>query len=189
VIPPARPVRFQPDGEMHVMYNAGIERFYRPAPLPPAPAPQPPAAWRAGDPLVGKSFGGAARAVYPGANDHVIFLAEIEFLRGARAGLVLRHDAAAGRGLQVVADRRFGRIEFGVAGEPTLIDARLWKPGNRVVLKVVAWKGNLEVYADDRLMIHQACPRGFSGSLGFVVDEAEAAFRNARLWRSNNETR
>ena len=82
--------------------------------------------------------------------------------------------------MQVVAARRLGRIEFGVAGQPVIIDARLWKPADRLTLKVLAWKGNVEVYADDRLMIHQSCPSGFSGSLGFVVDEAEAAFSEAR---------
>jgi beta-fructofuranosidase len=187
VIPPARPVRFQPDGTMRVHFNAGIERFFRPAPLPAAPAFDLPGAWRPGPPLAGKRFRGATRAVFDGARDHGIFSATVEFAHGARAGLVLRHDLASGRGVQAVADRRMGRIEFGVAGAPTFLDARRWAPADRVNLKVVAWKGSLEVYADDRLMIHQSCPIGFSGGVGFVVDDAEAAFREARFLEARME--
>lgn len=179
-IPPARPVRFQPDGAIHVLYNPGVERFYRAIQLAGAPALHPAGAWRAGDPLVGKCLQGSARAVFGGVRDHVIFSATVEFAQGARAGLVLRHDAASGRGVYAIADRRMGRIEFGVTGSPTPVDARLWKPAARVNLKVVAWKGSLEVYADDRLMIHQACPIGFAGGVGYVVDEAEASFHDVR---------
>lgn len=179
VVPPARPVRFESDGAMHVRYNPAVERFFRAVPLPSDPVAKPDSAWRPGAPLVGKSFAGPARAVFPGTRDLFIFEATIEFFRGARAGLVLRHNPATGRGLQVVADRRLGRVEFGVAGEPVFIDARLWQPADQVRLKVVVWKGSVEVYADNQLMIHQACPSGFTGGVGFVVDEAEAAFSGA----------
>lgn len=57
-----------------------------------------------------------------------------------------------------------------------------------MTLKVVAWKGSVEVYADDQLMIHQACPAGFAGGVGFVVDEAEAAFHDARLRQTQNNS-
>ena len=181
VLPLSRPVRFQPDGTPWIGFNPAGEQFYQPArPWTPATT-MPVSAWQGGDPIRGKSFAVPAYALGAGAGNDLIFSTTIEFRRGARAGCLLRYDPAAGRGLQILADRRRGRIELGVAGEPLFIDARQWMPRERFNLKVVAWQANIEVYVDDRLMIQQACPAGLSGTAGLLVEEAEAVFYEPRL--------
>ncbi|MBI2191630.1 MAG: hypothetical protein HYU36_06580 [Planctomycetes bacterium] len=186
-VPPPRHVRFLGDGSMHVRYHEGIESFAES--VPPAPAGMPeacgprPEHWKMGNVVSGKNLGGRAWALWPGEQANVIFSARVRFERGERAGLLLRADAAASSGWRVVADRRFGRIEFGILGQETWIDARSWPPADAVDIKVVAHGPSVEVYADGRLMIHQVRYREVRGRLGYWIERAEAHFENPVLLR------
>jgi hypothetical protein len=183
VVPPPRRVRFTPDGLMQVVYHEGIESFCRPVSLPP-PAAWTDAdrgCWRAAGGVTGKHFGRRTAAAFPGLCGNVVFSARLRFLRGDRAGLALRADAEAATGWYAVADRRYGRIEYGTLDGRGFIDARLWPPRDEVDLKVVAWGPSVEVYADGRLMIHQVRHRETAGACGYVVEKAEAEFASPRL--------
>jgi hypothetical protein len=122
-------------------------------------------------------------ALLPGGRDNVIFSARVEFHRGERAGLVLRveGEGEGARGWQVVADRRHGRVEFGTLDGRGFIDARSWRPLEVVELKVIAYGPSVEVYADDRLMLHQVRYREAVGRVGYVVERAEARFTEPRV--------
>jgi len=181
VIPPPRRVRFDDDGAMHAAYHEGIERFCVPAGPYPALEPREPERWRG--PGIGKHLQGRTIALYPVEERNVIFWGLIRFERGERAGLVLRADASGERGWQVIADRRFGRIEFGLLDAPGFIDARAWTPADEVELRVVAYEESVEVYADGRLMIHQVRHREQAGRLGLIVERAEAHFPGGGLLR------
>jgi hypothetical protein len=80
-----------------------------------------------------------------------------------------------------VVDRRFGRVEFGILPDDRFLDARRWAPREEVVLTLVAHGPSVEVYADDRLMIHQVRHREAEGRVGYVVERGEARFDRARL--------
>ena len=105
----------------------------------------------------------------------------MRFLRGERAGLVVRTDDTGTTGWQIVADRRLGRVEFGLLGAERFIDARRWSPRDEVELKVIAMGESVEVYADGRLMIHNVRHREKRGRIGYMVERGEAVFDQPRL--------
>ncbi|MBI4024607.1 MAG: hypothetical protein HY360_06470 [Verrucomicrobia bacterium] len=181
VVPPPRRIRFLDDGQMQVVYESRIESFGRFVPVRQAISAAEGERWKTQEGVVGKNFGGTSMAWLLQEQDDFIFSARVGFRFGERAGLVFRARQADGEGLQAMADRRFGRMEFGVCGRREFIDARLWKPREEVEIKVVALGPSIEIYADDRLMIHQVRHREKSGSLGYMVDRAEASFREARV--------
>ncbi|MBM4044068.1 MAG: hypothetical protein FJ279_03060 [Planctomycetes bacterium] len=182
LVPPPRRIKFGHDGQMQVVYYERIESFCEAVPLPPL-AWHEPERWSVRDAVTGKHFSGRTLATFGGQETNVIFSARVRFLRGERAGLILRADETGQCGWQVVADRRMGRIEFGLLGSEQFIDARRWQPADEVELKVVAYRESVEVYADDRLMIHQVRHRETTGRLGYLVERAEAQFENPRLLR------
>jgi hypothetical protein len=180
VVPPPRRVRFTGDGAMQLVWHEGLERFTHRVDLPAPQFKSPDFATRDGI-VTGKKFDGSAIAMFTGNYSDVIFFARIRFLRGDRAGLVVRMDEAGQAGWQAIVDRRRRRVEFGIAGREGFIDARAWQPADEVVLKVVANQESVEVYLEDRLMIHQVRHRETAGQIGYVVDAAEAVFCDAQL--------
>jgi len=185
VMPPPRRVRFLDDGQMQVVYHEGVEAYCRETDIRPETSPagasSEPDLWQWGDVATGKRFHGRTAALLPGQYGNAVFSAKVRFLRGERAGLVLRTDDGAQGGWYVAADRRFGRIEFGTLDGNGFIDARLWQPKDEVELKVVTWGPSVEVYADHRLMIHNVRHRETCGRLGYFVDMAEACFSKPRV--------
>ena len=184
-LPPPKLVTFADDGQMRIMYDEAIERYTTVAPLPPCRVSEltclPAEAWCDADGVVGKHFSGRTVALLPGEYDNVIFSARIRLVRGYQAGLVMRANDDATEGWRLTADRRYGRIEFGLLDEPGFIDARAWTPTDEFDLMVVADEQLLEFYVDGRLMIMQARYRETRGRIGFLVDHAEAEFSNPRL--------
>jgi len=184
-MPAPRRVRFLEDGRMQVVYYDKIESFFRPTRITPeagtAIVSPEPSRWHAAQVATGKDLGARSIATLPGEHGDLIFSARVRFVRGERAGLILRADAGGTSGWRVVADRRFGRVEFGTLDNAHFIDARLWEPKDEVELKVVARGESVEVYADDRLMIHQVRYREKSGRVGYLVERAEAGFSGPRV--------
>ena len=183
VVPQPRRVRFAEDGSMQVTYHEGIERFCRAQRLAWDQLRLPQSErWRAGDGvLIGKDFSGRSLGLWSDVYDNLILSVRIRFLRGHRAGLTLRVDETATSGWQVVADRGQRRIEFGLLGQDPFIDARHWEPCEEFTLRVVALDESVEVYCDDRLVIHQVRHRETSGRIGVVVERAEAQFSRQEL--------
>ena len=181
VVPPPRRVKFLEDGQMQVVWHEGIERYVRKTDLPPLPETASPAFVKRDDSVVGKSFKATALALFPGQYENLIFSAHLEFIRGERAGLVVRADAGANTGWRIVVDRRLRRVEFGLLGQSGFLDARAWKPTAKVNVKVVAYEESLEVYLDDRLMIHQVRHRETMGQVALFVDKAEVRFTEMQL--------
>jgi beta-fructofuranosidase len=179
-MPPPRRVRFLDDGQLQVVYNAQIERFAKAAATG-QPVPVDPKFWRDDGGTCGKNFSGRAVTLLPEAQESFIFSARVRFLRGERAGLIVRTDDAGTTGWQIVADRRLGRVEFGLLGAERFIDARHWSPREEVELKVVVMGESVEVYADDRLMIHNVRYHEQSGRIGYIVERSEAVFDQPRL--------
>lgn len=179
-VPPPRRVRFLEDGAVHVVYNAQVERFAKPASLG-KPVPLDPPRWREEGGSCGKHFSGRTLTLLPDERESFIFTARIRFLRGERAGLVVRSDDQGTAGWQIVADRRLRRIEFGLLGSDRFIDARQWSPTEELELKVIALGESVEVYVNDRLLIHNVRYREKSGRLGYLVERGEAAFQQPRL--------
>jgi beta-fructofuranosidase len=179
-MPPPRRVRVLEEGALHVVYNPEIERFAKDAP-PGNPTPIDPARWRDEGGPCGKHFSGRAVTLLPDPQANFIFTARVRVLRGERAGLVVRADDQGTAGWQIVADRRLSRIEFGLLGAEQFIDARHWSPREEVELKVIAMGESVEVYADDRLLIHNVRYREQRGRLGYIVERGEAVFRQPRL--------
>jgi|LSQX01.2.fsa_nt_gb beta-fructofuranosidase len=181
VIPPPRRMLFTPDGQMRAGYYEAIERFCEPveADLTQAQGE----GWRqeAGGP-VGKDYSGRSVALLPGTEESAIASIRVRFERGDRAGLVLR-AGEDGSGWQVTADRRFGRVEFGLLDREGWLDARAWAPADEVTLTVIAYRESVEVYADGRLMLHQVRHREIAGRLGVFVERAEARFDRLRVMR------
>ncbi len=183
VVPPPRRVRFLDDGQMQVVWHEGIERFTSNAALPPLPLPESSTFRKTDQGITAKSFAGPVVALYPGRCEDIILSTRIRFLRGERAGLVLRAEAGGQAGWQVVLDRQLRRVEFGICGQKGFIDARAWQPSEEATatLKVVAYRESVEVYVDDRLMIHQVRHRETAGQVGLIVDKAEACFVDPQL--------
>jgi len=168
-VPPPRRVRFLDDGQMQVTYYEKIESFTQ---------------------LVGnlrtepetfKNLGGRTTKVLSTNFDNFIFSARVKLVRGERTGLVLRANEGATAGLCAVADHRFGRIEFGTLDKDRFIDARMWRPRDEFELKVIAYGPSIEIYVDDRLMIHNVRHRETSGAVGYLVEHAEATFSEPRI--------
>ena len=145
-----------------------------------------PPAFRQDVGVIGKSFDANAIALFPKHYENFIFSTRIEFLRGERAGLVLRADASGNAGLCAVADRRMGRVELKLLGGASYIDARAWRPADSVEMKVVANQESIELYLDNRLYLHQVRHREVSGQIGWFVEKAEARFTEPalRIFRS-----
>jgi len=182
VIPPPRRIRFTPDGQMHAAYYEAIEQFCDEAPIDLASAELTPGhCWRYDSGLVGKHYSARAIALLPGGEDSIIVSARVRFVRGDRAGLLLR--ASDDGGWRVVADRRFGRVEFGLLDAEGYLDARSWQPADEVELTVIAYRESVEIYADGRLMIHQVRHREAAGRVGLLVERSEACFDHLRLLR------
>jgi hypothetical protein len=179
-MPPPRRVRILKGFELHVVYNPQLERQARAAPVAKLVALEP-AHWRDEGGPCGKHFSGRAVALLPDERENFIFSARVSFLRGERAGLVVRANDDGTAAWQIVADRRLSRVEFGLIGAERFIDARQWWPRDEVELKVIAMGENVEVYADDRLMIHNVRYREKRGRLGYMVERGEAVFREPRL--------
>jgi len=181
VVPPPRRVRFMDDGQIHLMWHEGLERFTSRVALSSAPPMESPVFTKQDQGIVGKNFSDASTILYPDSFDNVIFSAKIRFVRGERAGLILRSTDDGKTGWQFVVDRRLRRIEFGLLGHKEFIDARAWSPTDEVTLKVVANHESVEVYLDDRLLIHQVRHREIVGRIGLIVDRAEAGFTDLQL--------
>ena len=174
-------VMFFADGRMAVAWDPETASHYgRTVRVPDAGADRGalPAAWRAQDgALWGKNLLRRSALLFGESEEKGIVSTRITFVRGERAGLLLRCAAEDGPGWQVVLDRRWQRVEFGLAGRPGFIEARRWTPsGATVELKVALWGASIEVYVDDRLMLHQVRYREKSGRTGLVVEKAEARF-------------
>jgi len=181
VVPPPRRVRFLDDGQMQVVWHEGLERYTRRVDLPPAPSLTSPAFTKVEDTIVAKDFLGTSVALYSTRSEDLIFSARVRFVRGERAGLVLRTDSAGQTGWRVVVDRRQQRVEFGLLDRDAFIDARAWRPADDFTIKVIAYQESVEVYVDDRLLIHQARHRETAGQIGLLVDRAEAIFSQVHL--------
>jgi beta-fructofuranosidase len=180
-VPPPRRVKFLDDGQMQLTWHEGLERFADKAPLPAAPALQP-GVFREGDGgVIGKNFFAAATALFPDRYSNVIFSARIRFLRGERAGVVLRAGDDGKTGWRCVVDRRSKRVEFGLLGRDGFIDARAWQPADECTIKVVANQMSVELYVDDRLYIHQVRHRETGGQVGYLIDHGEAVFDRPEL--------
>lgn len=185
VLPPPRRVRFRADGQMQVVYYDRIERFCQRTGI--APGTQASLEtldrerWLNRDGVWGKHLGGRTVALFPGRYRNFIFSARVEFRRGECAGLVVRADETGSQGWRVVANRRFGRVEFGTLQREGFLDARLWPKADVVDLKVIAYGPSVEVYADERLMIHQVRYREEAGRIGYLVEQAEARFSQPKL--------
>lgn len=182
VFPPPKRVRFTDEGLMQATSYEKVETLTRGASVSETQAsPSDPARWRREEGLIGKRLQGREMALFPEARRDFIFSARVSFLQGERAGFVARADEGGRRGWCIVADRRFGKIAFGALDEQKLLDARKWIPRENVDLKIVAYGPSLEVYVDDRLMIHTVRYRETNGRLGFFVENAEARFREPCL--------
>ena len=185
VMPPPRKIRFLDDGRMQPIYNADIESFTSPVEIDTgsvSPLPEEEDHWEVHDGrAIGKHFKTRTISLLPGKYKDFIFSAKVEFLRGERAGLVLRTATDGSRGLQVVADRRYGRVEFGILGSDSFIDARSCTLKDEFELRIIALDYSIEVYLDDSLLIHQVRHREKSGAIGFLVDRGEAQFVSAEL--------
>lgn len=185
-LPYPKPVRFTEQGHMHVTSNPAVEARARSVAMNEPEAWTPKRAderhWHSGDgTVVGKCAGGTSLALLrPEAGDF-IFAASVEFRRGDRAGLVARVDEAGETGWMIVLDRRFGRVEIKALDQPVFLDARQWRPRERCELKVIAYGMSVEVYVDDRLMLHQVRHRETGRQLGLAVEGAEARFTSIRL--------
>jgi hypothetical protein len=175
-VPYPRGVRFTPDGALHIVYDPRLARYYRPRPLALAQAaPTAPEQWQVtAERLTGKCFPGTTTAWLPGTARDFMLTLRLRFLRGHRAGIAFQADDAAAS-WQVVADRRLSRLEFGPLGEARFQDARQWAPQDELELRLVACQESLEVYANDRLLIHQS-RLAHPGRLACLVDHAEAEF-------------
>jgi len=181
VVPPPRRVRFLDDGQMQVVWHEGLERYTHRVDLPPAPSLTSPAFTKVEDTIVAKDFLGTSVALYSTHSEDLIFSARVRVVRGERAGLVLRTDSAGQTGWRVVVDRRQQRVEFGLLDRDAFIDARAWRPADDFTIKVIAYQESVEVYVDDRLLIHQARHRETAGQIGLLVDRAEAIFSQVHL--------
>jgi len=181
-IPPPRRVRFTADGQLQVVYDERLARYYHPRPLALAGfAPTAAEHWRiTAESLTGKDFRAATSGLLPETVRDFMLTVRLRFLRGHRAGVLLQPESAEAPGWQVIADRRLGRVEIAPLGTTQIADARQWSPTAELELRVVACEESLEVYVDDRLLLHQsriAAP----GRPGFLVDQAEAQFTHAHL--------
>jgi beta-fructofuranosidase len=178
VVPPPRRVRFADDGEMQVVWHEGLERYTRPVALP---VMKDPAFVSVNGTVAAKNFAGSSVALFLDRYDNVIFSARLRFTHGDRAGLILRS------GWQAVVDRRRRRVEFGIVGRSEFIDARAWQPTDEVVMKVVANQESVEVYLDNRLLIHQVRHRETEGQVGFIIENAEVQFTEPSLLVFNKD--
>lgn len=185
-LPAPKPVRFTSQGHMHVMSNPAIEASARPVDLT-DPARQTfdsaePAQWHHVDgKVIGKAAQHASHAVLREEARDFVFAAQVQFIRGDRAGLVARVNVDEQTGWQVVLDRRFGRVEMGLLGQAEPLDARQWQPRERCELKIIVARFSIEVYVDDRLMLHQVRHREIGPGVGYLVEGAEACFTAPRL--------
>ena len=216
LVPMLKPVEFQSDGAIHVRYPAEqLNALLKPTEINPSYKPEiTTRGWRWSDGrLECKSFRDPSRVVFGPSLENVVFCARIHFTAGERAGLVVRANAGATEGWQIMLDRRARRVEFKTI-QPLLptkaayvspvnelndhagasdgsvpsslgdfIDARAWQPKDDVELKIVANSVVLEVYVDDRMMLNQARHHEVTGQVGFVVERAHARFSDYRLSR------
>lgn len=184
-VPPPKRVHFTPAGELQVVFNDTLEKLGRPEPVTLAStadiASGDPAAWRFAEGLIGKHFSERRIARLPGVQTDVLFSSRIHLLRGERAGFLVRGAEDDSAGWQVIADRRFQRVEFGLLGGSSFIDARSCQLPDEFELKVLVYGECIEVYLDSRCLIHQVRHREKSGHLGYIVERGEAAFSDPRL--------
>lgn len=179
-VPAPRKATFTDDGEIHVMYNDQVDSRTSRVAIKNEVTATEKERWRTqGNGVIGKNLGNRSTATLPGTHGNFVFSARVKFHRGERAGLILRTEGE--NGLYAVADRRFGRIEFGSLASDKFVDARKWKVKDEVDLKVIAYDPSIEVYADDRLMIHQVRYRETKGAIGYIVERGEAEFGQPSL--------
>lgn len=174
VLPLVKPVHFGQDPEMWLAYNPVVDTLTRPLSVP---ATQPPApGWQYADgEWCGKDFLQPSVQVLSDAPRDIVCSVNVEFITGLRAGLVVRSNEAADKGWTVILDRNRGCVELGLLGGQC-IDRRKWRPVDQVELKVVLNGPSIEIYCDDRLMLHQVRYREAEGKVGLVVDRGEARF-------------
>lgn len=126
-----------------------------------------------------EKFTASADFVADGEYGNFIFKARVTMKQGLRAGIRFRQSPE--HELYAVADLQNKRIEFGSAGSRGFIDARCWRPRETFDLRIVAWNQSIEVYVDDRLMIHQVRYREQCGRISFMMDDAQANFSDIEL--------
>lgn len=154
-------VQFTDDGEIRIMYNPAIEKFTQPA-----------------------NFEWRNAGVSSDRHGDFIFSAMLAFSavgRSERVGVMFRVSDDGARGLWAVADRQHKRIELGCLGKLGFIDARNWQPRDRFELRIVAWKENIEIFVDGRLMIQQARHREKHGRFALAPDGSKATASDATL--------
>jgi beta-fructofuranosidase len=184
-MPLPKPVEFLPDGRLRVMYNPLAERRAavladpsRPITLAGADA----ARWRCEAGVAhAKAFHQRSAALTDLDAGDFIVSATVRLERGSRAGLVFRTDRATGAGLQVIADAQRKTIEIGVNDAPAWLDCRGVPVEHEFKLTVLATSVSLEVYYNDSLVLHQVRHTEQHGAIGFVVDRAQATFRDLRV--------
>lgn len=138
------------------------------------------------DKLHGKNFKSIQKYLYDIQLESLLIQADITFLHGIKAGFIFRSQNSS-HGLQVTLNRNFNRVEFGVEGESQFIDARSWNTNeDQVELKVVAIGPSIEIYVNDKLMVHQIRYKERIGNAGIFVDESEVFVQNLKIAKLAN---
>jgi hypothetical protein len=178
VMPPPRRVAFGPDGAMHVVFNPDIERTCGPAHRAGAPIPVDDVGRWSVDATGARatSFTGRTLARVPSTFRNGILRVTIDRMHGERAGVAIRAEADAAPGIEIVVDWRHGRVEFGASGMAGFIDARRLPLSDRVELGVLAIGPSIEVYANNRLAIHQVRHAETGNGVALLAERAEVRF-------------
>lgn len=184
-MPLPKKIRFLGDGNIELMCNDKIFQGSQRVELPSTPnflENGDTRFWKKkGNTIHGKSFKNINEALFNVRIEHLSIQADIQFIHGLKAGFIFR-SKDKNDGLKVTLNRNLQRVELGTTEESKYIEARKWVPkGDTFELKVIAVGPSIEIYVNDKLMIHQIRYREKEGNFGIFIDEAEAVIKNLKV--------
>jgi beta-fructofuranosidase len=182
VMPIPKPLAFKPDGQMFLTYNPVLDRLTRPI-APPCHSLPPSSDWKYDNGRYAcKNYTGRSVLLFDTPFENGVYEVKVRILRGLRAGLVLRASSETGPGWQIILDRQWECLTFGLLDTAQPVDRRRWRAHTGwAKIRVVVLGPSVEIYCDDALMLHQVRYREYSGKLGLIVENAEALFEGINI--------
>ncbi|MHC4871134.1 MAG: glycoside hydrolase family protein [Planctomycetota bacterium] len=186
VMPLVKPLNFSDDGEMWVEFSPLINDYLKPVQInfPAAGNTYPETAgWRQQqEKITGKDFREVTVNKIADTSRNIVVTADIRITKGLRAGFVIRGSLAEKSGITVTIDRQLKCVSVGLL-DGTVIDRRKFELNEESCeLKVLAHGPGIEIYCNNKLMLHQARYKENGTEVALLADKSEAEFSNIEIY-------
>lgn len=189
LMPMVKSLSFSKSGEMWISYNSILNEHITPVSINEisklGKEPLTFGWWLSDGMWVGKDFGKMSCEPIVHTVRNLMAKVDINLEKGIRAGIAIRANFKRKDGICILLDYAERCVVFALL-DGTIIDRRTWHPKKGTCeLRVIAQGPGIEIYCDDKLMLHQARYRENGSELCFVVEKSFAKFSGLEIHELN----